>query len=135
MVRHCGPKRLDEDNRPTAEAFYREEGDDSISVNWLEKTGAGTLDDRVDVVRAALSKKRAVRRSHRFAMLNVGDALAALARKKKLAIEFRHDPEPGDPSHSGIYGVGIRDHAVGIILKGAVMCVVNAMPPATPREP
>lgn len=128
VTRHCGPKRLDENDWPTAEAFYRDEGEKSISVNWLEETGADTLNNRLDAVRAELASYRTIRKSHRLAMLNVGDALAALQREKQLAVGFRHEPEPGKPTHSGIHGMGVHDHTVGIILQGVVTHVFEAMP-------
>ena len=112
-----------------------EEDQDSISVNWLEQTKAGTLDDCLEAVRVDLANVRTIKQVHRLAVLNVGEALAALRRKRHMAIEFRHDPKPGNPSHAGIYGAGVQDHAVGIILQEAVMHVADAMPSAKPSPP
>lgn len=87
--------------------------DDGLSVNWLEFLRQPSRPSEIVEIQRILSlKMKSVSRNSRIAVLNVGQAIAAVNEvlQGRLPITVRHDPASvegkwDDPSHSGIYGL------------------------------
>lgn len=104
VSRYCSASFLSDDGRPSQTAFFLD-GDDCVSVNWLEHTGLVTRPEQINAIRKALTRKGLkLRKSGRFAVLNVGDLIGHLRATMRQDLVVSHQPElPEDPSHSGIF--------------------------------
>ncbi len=104
VSRYCKPSAVDEDGLPTEQAFSLRQGEDHLSVNWLEYFGQPSLEKAVKGVRQAFREKGyQVARSGRFAVLNVRAAKEAGERGNRL-LAIERMPTAEDPSHAGISG-------------------------------
>ena len=98
-------------------------GEAYLSANWLEHFHDSDRAVQIAGVRRALTAKGfQLRRAARFAVLNVGDAIATCragcpdANLRIVALGETHDP-----SHTGIYGVAPPNNvAVAALLAAAV---------------
>lgn len=98
-------------------AFKLEDKDDdnALSVNWLESLKCPDRTSEIEEIRQVLSRTmREVRKNSRIAVLNVGQASAAVeSLNEQLSIFVRHNPihveGKEDPSHSSIYGLPRND--------------------------
>jgi len=114
VTRLCSKTQLNEDGWPEATAFLLKTNEPYLSVNWLEHVRLEDREQQIAEVRRVLNRKRDVRASARLALLNVGQARAAVlsGTPNRVAIEVRHEPEDGpleDPSHAGIYNLPIAN--------------------------
>ncbi len=116
VSRYCKPSTVDEEGLPTSQAFSLRQGEDHLSVNWLEYFGEPSLLMAVDGVRQAFREKGyRVARSGRFAVLSVRVVKEAGARGDRL-LSIEHLPAPDDPSHAGISGYEEEDLTVRLAL-------------------
>lgn len=108
VSRYCSFTTLDAHGRPSQAAFFLREGDDFVSVNWLEHTGFPTRPEQIDAIRKALmAKGLTVRKSGRFGVVNVGDIINHLRSEYEHQLVVSHQPDPPeDPTHSGIFYPG-----------------------------
>ena len=98
--------------------FQPREDDDYLSGAWLEST---ELRDQLDQVREVCrqlkeSKSREVKASHKFALLNVGNAQESVKSRCNHELDFIHHPLPIYTSHSGIYGIEQDAHNISVEL-------------------
>ena len=135
VTRLCGGSHVREDGTIAATAFKPRPGETYLSVNWLEFLGLSDRAAQLDDVRRVLASKRGVGASARLALLNVGQARAAVRANShdNALLSFLHEPEmepgrPQDPSHAGIYGVPADDNTIPEILATAVLDVHPARP-------
>jgi hypothetical protein len=107
IVRLCGASHLRSDGVVSYTAFRPRPGEAYLSVNWLEFLDLADEAAALMEVRRMLATKRKIGSTACLARLNVGDAKAMVrgASGGRLTISIKHEPEPIDPSHSGIYGV------------------------------
>ena len=104
ISRYCKPSAV-HGGVPMAAAFEIREGEDHLSVNWLECLRAPDLATAVDRVRRAFrSKDFQVKHQGRFAVLGVGVAKAAILEVVSNTPRVEHLPLYNDESHSGIFG-------------------------------
>ena len=117
VLRHCSSRllKIDDDSRDILGVFpFAFEPDaDGISVTWVEFF-AGSPSERLAAAREALGRRRALRRTHRLAKLNVGDVLSA-GKAVGVATRVVHDPIEAPPdkenlAHSLIVGVTADQH-------------------------
>ena len=123
---------LVDDGRVDGSAFLRRENESGLSVNWLEYFGDRTKLQQLDEVRPLV--RLTLRRSGRFAELNVGETLERISERLD-SVRFVHRPLPADdnyeadPSHSEIEGLppGDTDEAelIGDII---AECVTEVHP-------
>lgn len=104
VSRYCKPSAV-EDGVILPSAFQFRDGEDYISVNWLEYLKAPSLESAVNMVRETFRRKGfSIRRQGRFAVLNVGDVKDAVRVVIANTPQIEHLPEDDDASHSGISG-------------------------------
>ena len=105
VARHCRTRDIGATGLLLDSAFELRPGEAYLSTNWLEYFHDHDRRTQIAGVRQALTDKGfQVRRAARFAVLNVGAAVAACSDKLNLAIQFVALGESHDPSHTGIYG-------------------------------
>ena len=104
-------------------AFTPRPGETYLSANWLEHFHDSDRPAQIAGVRRALTAKGfQLRRAARFAVLNVGDAIATCrASCPDANLRIVVLGETHDPSHAGIYGVAPPNNvAVAALLAAAV---------------
>lgn len=80
-------------------AFRFSSNEDYLFVNWIEYfSNVKSINEQVEEIRKAVSKKLTLRNNGRFAELNVGKI-----KDRIRGSRIKHIPEDEDPSHSGIY--------------------------------
>jgi len=98
VLRYCRPRQVD-NGTITMSAFLLRSSEEFISVNWMEYFGVDiTADIQVEKVREDMGESLTLSASGRFAKINVGDL-----KKRIESAEVKHQPEPENPSHAGIY--------------------------------
>ncbi len=120
VARQFGFLQLDEAGKPRGSAFLPRAGEEYLSVNWLEKTGATARADQLRIVRRHLiAKGRTLTVQGRFAILDV-DATCDYVREQTAGLRLlsAHDEEelPLDPSHAGIYGYDASDGPIADLI-------------------
>ena len=101
-----------------------------MSTNWLEYFSDSDRDIQISGVRQALTDKGfRVRSTALFAVLNVGEWVAACGDAVDVRIRFMALGEDHDPSHAGIFGYHARNATVAAIL--ALMVRPDEIYPAT----
>ena len=75
-------------------------------------------------LRQVLAKKMNVRRSARLAIINAGQTKSHVG--SHASIEFRHEPEPDDHTHCGLYGTEYNDEVVQDLIAECVHEVAEA---------
>ena len=97
-----------DDGRVDGAAFLLRENESGLSVSWLDYFHGRTKPQQLDEVRSLTRLE--LRRSARFAELNVGQTLERISEMLN-SVRFVHRPLPADdeyeadPSHSQIEGL------------------------------
>jgi len=97
--------------------------DDSLSVNWLEVTGASSREDQLEAIRGhLLNKDMKLRATARLAVLQIASAFQFVQMHAEgFELSAYHEQElPHDPSHAGIYGYTAQDQVVADLLAMSV---------------
>ena len=119
--RYCKPSAVDERGLPLSAAFLPKQGEEYLSVNWLEYFRALDLTVAVDQVRHVFRNKNyRLRPKGRFAVVNVGVAKTAVHEGTDKSLSINHLPVNDDKSHSGIIGFNSDDLAVAVEIKALV---------------
>jgi hypothetical protein len=129
---HCSPKTLEAPDRPGVGAFTPRESDtNGLSCDWLERL------DQPSVPHACLHLGQllnaagilTVRKSHRFAGLNVGGCISRILDTQKMALSIECDGETRE-SHSLVRELNskLEPHLVTAIASELVECVVFCHP-------
>lgn len=122
VSRYCKPSAVNESGLPLSAAFLPKQGEEYLSVNWLEYFRALDLTVAVDQVRHVfLNKNYRLRPRGRFAVLNVGAAKTAVREGTGKSLRVNHLPVNDDETHSGIIGYKADDLAVAVELKALVI--------------
>ena len=121
VSRYCKPSAVDERGLPLTAAFLPKQGEEYLSVNWLEYFRTLDLTAAVDQVRQVFRNKTyRLRPKGRFAVLNVGAAKSAVCEGTGKSLRVNLLPVSDDESHSGIIGYNTDDLAVAVELKALV---------------
>lgn len=112
VSRYCSRSRLTENGEVTAAAFQLTPGKEQehISVNWLEFLELPDRQSEIAEIRRVLAAKGlTLRRTGRIAILRVGEVLDFVRTEAPDSrnLQILHEPEQDDPSHSGIFGLGL----------------------------
>lgn len=111
VLRYCKPSTI-EDGIILPNAFTFRNGENHISINWLEYLNASDLESALDMVREIFRRKNyRIRCSGRFAVLNVGAAKGVVRAVIGKTPQVEHLPEKDDASHAGIYGYSAAELA------------------------
>lgn len=107
VARWCSTSRVDpETNWPKVSAFYLREDEDDLSTNWL---GFYCSDRKEAVGRIRDNPPMPLTVGGRFVVLNVGQALDAVASKGASSPRVTHTPEDENPSHASFWWESIKD--------------------------
>jgi len=110
LSRYCR-KQYCVGDRITGAAFKLRPTEQYLSVNWLELLCQPNRDKEVTEIRRVLAKKLKLHKRDRIAIGKISAVISHIFRQsadsRRLAII--HEPEPDDPSHSGIYGLSAED--------------------------
>ena len=122
VVRYCPKGKQTEDRKPAVTAFYlNKEGDDGLSVNWIEYFRLPALAEALASVRSVMKGKNyTLRKSGLFALINVGGARKAALKNYNRQLQITHDPKPheNDYSHSTVVGYRAKnDIQLALVLK------------------
>jgi len=122
VSRYCKPSAVGKNGLPTSAAFQRREGEEWLSVNWLEFFREPDLEAAVERVREAFrSKGYALRPNGRFAVINAGEARAVVKNNAGYLGRVEHLPTADDESHAGLSGyTAIHDLAVAVDLRALI---------------
>jgi hypothetical protein len=123
VSRLCGATKCDENGRPVGDAFMLRAADAFLSINWLEYTGAQTRADQLAAVRRHLiDKGMKLTTNGRLAVLHLQTVIDHV-RSRSLdgrSITAHHEPEPLDPSHTGLYGYTGDDQLIADLIAQVV---------------
>lgn len=120
VARHCGQTKV-LNGKVDGSAFVLPQGQKSISVNWLEYLNKPTRPEEIRAIcQAYVQKGRRVGARSWFAILQTGSTVHSVQQKAKKTIRFLHDPEPLDPSHSGIFNVPPEDYLIADLIAESV---------------
>lgn len=115
ISRYCGASSIESDGTVNGTAFRIREGEEYLSVNWLEFLGKSSRDEEIAEIQNILRKKLRLGSRSKIAVAEVGTLINHVQEERRLRIE--HEPElPDDPSHSGIYGYAIEDDLIADII-------------------
>lgn len=131
VARYCAPSFFDAGELQAA-AFIRrkEKGEIDISVDWLEHLDPINRSAQIQALqRIFASKMRRVSTGAKFAVLNVGKARSTVRMETPNRVElvFKHDPQPDDQAHTGIFGTVNSEVEVADAL---LRTVINPLHPA-----
>lgn len=133
VVRHIKKIGIEEDGTANGAAFLLRPDEIGLSVNWLE---AFDLDKANQLARVRRLFRLQVRKSHRFAELNIG-AVSEKVAEELRTLRIAHDPldpENGfeaDPSHAEITGLPPGDSDQAMMIGDMIATCVSAMHPVT----
>ena len=118
ISRYCAPKTAP-DGQSTGASFMLREGEEFLSVNWMEHFGETDQKSQIAKIREHIELSLA--KYGLFAVLNVGKVIDQIQRvgEKKLAI--LHEPTQGDPSHSGVHGYQHEDLLIAELIAEMVI--------------
>ena len=122
--RYCGTRTV-ENGEISAAAFMLRDGEEYLSVNWLEEL---KCPDRASEVRALQNlyarKFTRVGAGARIAILNVGTLRTEVVNESpdRRLLRVLHEPEePDDPSHAGIYDIPHDDEIVAELIAHVIL--------------
>ena len=116
IARYCGAARIMDSGNISGLAFKLRDGEEYLSVNWLEYLKKPNREDEIGELRKVFARKgRRVGAKARFAILNVGEMCGHVLSIGQRRINVRHEPEEDDSSHSGIYGLYEDDILLDLI--------------------
>lgn len=107
IARYCGGSHIREDGSISGVAFRLRQTEEFLSVNWLEFLNQPTRDAEIRELRKVLDSKLQLGAKARIAALNTGELRRYVWVNGPDGRELRvlHEPEPGDPSYSGIFNL------------------------------
>jgi hypothetical protein len=122
VARYCKASTI-EDGEVLPTAFMMREADEYLSVNWLENLGRSDRASQMRDLQELYARKLRVRANARIAILNVGTVRSKVERdsQDRRVLRVLHDPEPDDPSHSGIYDIPYDDEIVAELIAQVVL--------------
>lgn len=132
ISRYCKASTCAEDGRVTGAAFQLRQNEEYLSVNWLEYSQLRNRQEEIQEIRRILGSKLTLAQSARIAVMNVGQTISFVhaGSPDGRSLQVLHDPEEGDPSHSGIYNLPYDD----ILIAELIAEVVQATYPAKDSE-
>lgn len=117
VARYCKASTV-EHGEISATAFMLRETDEYLSVNWLEELRRSDRASQIRNLQELYASKLRVGTAAQIAILNVGIVRTKVERDSsdRRVLRVLHDPEPDDPSHSGIYDIPYDDEIVAELI-------------------
>ena len=91
-----------------ATAFFLREGEESLSVNWMEFLSCPNRESEIAQLRNIyFAKLNRVAAGAKIAVLKVGETRqkVLMESQDRRNLKVLHNPEVNDPSHTGIYNL------------------------------
>jgi len=129
ISRYCSPTRCTEDGQVTSAAFRLREGENALSVNWLEFLSSTDRDTQIQEIRKVLaSKMNKIGANAKIAALNIGQMRDYVRTHSPDSrnLPVLHDPLVDDPSHSGIYNLREDDDLIATLIAEVVQETYSA---------
>jgi len=123
VARYCKASTV-EGGEVQATAFMLRDGEEYLSVNWLEDLNCSDRKREIHALQDLYSRKLSVGATARIAILNVGVSRTKVAQESPdmRQLSVVHEPiMPEDPSHSGIYGFSYDDDIIAELLAQTVL--------------
>jgi hypothetical protein len=130
VARHVKGREIEPDGTVSAAAFMlrgpKEDkpAEQSLSVNWMEKTGVPDDTEQLKAILNILRQKgRTVKKSSGFAVLNVGRSREDVRRQSidQRKLSFVHEPDDGvDDTHAAIHGYSYLENEIATLLAMSV---------------
>lgn len=124
IARFCFARHVNDNGDIQASAFLLREGEQGLSVNWLEYLKCTSRESEIETIRKVYSGKfRSIKAKEKIAVLNVGEVcrkvfFESLDRRK---LEVIHEPStPYDESHSEIRNLRQHDLFIAELILDAV---------------
>ncbi|MBI2231658.1 MAG: hypothetical protein HYU46_21485 [Deltaproteobacteria bacterium] len=114
VARHCKTSTVEGDEI-MATAFMLREGEEALSVNWLEELKCSDRASEVRELQDLYARKMTrVGAGARIAILNVETLQTEVENESpdRRLLRVLHEPELDDPSHAGIYGIPYDDREI-----------------------
>ena len=117
IARFSRPLQVNEE-QIQATAFMLREGEECLSVNWLEFLNCSNRENEITKLRTIYSETFTVGARAKIAVLNVGDVHDKVLTESPDSrnLEVLHDPAMNDPSHSGIYNLKQDDELIAELI-------------------
>jgi hypothetical protein len=89
----------------------------------LEFLNCSSREDEINVIRNIYASKLKIGAKAKIAVLNVGNVCNKVLTESedRRNLEILHDPEPSDPSHSGIYNLKHNDELIAELICETVL--------------
>lgn len=118
ITRYCGASQINEDGTISGAAFRSREGESYLSVNWLEFLELANREAEISEIRRVLSLKLGIGTKAKIGVLNVGELRRYIFAESPDGrdLQVRHQPEPDDPSHSGVFNVEMDDDLIADLI-------------------
>ena len=118
ISRLCGGSKVLPDGSISGEAFRIRNNETFLSVNWLEYLDMKNKNDEIAELRNILNKKRHIGAQAKIAILNVGEVRnhVSTSSPDQRNLQILHEPENGDPSHSGIHNLRLDDNLIADLI-------------------
>jgi len=125
ISRFCKPTQAP-DGQIQATAFLLRQGEESLSVNWLECLGCIDRDHEIsELKKIYTSSFDRIGAQARIVILNVGNVKEKVTTESadKREISILHDPieEPPIPSHCGIYNLKPDNELIAELIREAIL--------------
>lgn len=123
VARYCKASTVD-GGEVQATAFMLRDGEEYLSVNWLEDLNCSDRPSELRALQNLYSRKLSVGTTARIAMLNVGAFRTKVAQESPDMRWLRvlHEPiVPEDPSHAGIFGISPNDEIIAELIARTVL--------------
>ena len=115
VARYCSPRTINEDNMPTTSAFSIRDGEEYLSVNWLEYFGKLNMSESITQLQKIFSTlDYGIKKDGRFAVLMVKDIKTVISAVSHIP-QIKHIPMQDNDSHAGIY-IKINEYTVAQVL-------------------
>jgi hypothetical protein len=124
VARYCKASTV-EGGEVQATAFLLRDGEEYLSVNWLEDLNCSDRRSEIRALQDLYSRKlNRVGTAARIAILNVGAFRTKVAHESPDMRRLRvlHEPiMPEDPSHAGIYDISSDDEIIAELIAQSVL--------------
>lgn len=136
VARYCGRQVMDENFRPTHQAFALKSARDEQYLSVFSLDIAAPDEPREDQIRHVRIEINAVRNPGATARLAVLVARPAFKRARReiegANLTIEHEPDDGGKSHCGIYG--LKDHPEHVHIQRILAEAVEDMYPARVKD-
>ena len=123
IARLCNPTHT-EDGFILASVFMLRASEENLSVNWLEFLNCTSRGAKIAELRNVYSTKfKTIGARAQIAVMNVGEVREKVVKESpdRRNLNVLHNPEPNDPSHSGIYNLKHDDEMIAELIRESIL--------------